>query len=178
MSDYRLEKGFVHVYTGNGKGKTTAALGLGLRAIGHGLKVYMIQFMKGGFNYGEYRSVKLLPNFKIVQFGGPELVNPSNPTEEDVKAAREALNHAREIIMSGEYDVVILDEINVAIDFKLIDVQDVLELIKKKPKHVELILTGRYAPSEIIKAADLVTFMREIKHPYRQGLPARKGIDY
>ena len=178
MSNYRLEKGVVHVYTGNGKGKTTAALGLGLRAIGHGLKVYMIQFMKGGFNYGEYRSVKLLPNFKIVQFGRPELVNPSNPTEEDVKAVREALNHAREIIMSGEYDVVILDEINVAIDFKLIDVQDVLELIKNKPKHVELILTGRYAPSEIIKAADLVTFMREIKHPYRQGLPARKGIDY
>ncbi|MHA1723140.1 MAG: cob(I)yrinic acid a,c-diamide adenosyltransferase [Candidatus Baldrarchaeia archaeon] len=177
MSKYRLEKGVVHVYTGNGKGKTTAALGLGLRAIGHGLKVYMIQFMKG-FNYGEHKAVELLPNFKIVKFGGQELVNPSNPTEEDVRAAREALDHAREVVMSGEYDVVILDEINVALDFKLIDVQDVLELIKNKPKHVELILTGRYAPSEVIKAADLVTFMREIKHPYRQGLPARKGIDY
>jgi len=178
MSKYKLEKGIVHVYTGNGKGKTSAALGLGLRAIGHGLRVYMIQFMKGGFNYGEYKAVKFLPNFKIVQFGRPELVNPSNPTEDDIKAAENALKHAKEIIMGGEYDIVILDEVNVALDFKLIDVQDVLELIKNKPKHVELILTGRYAPSEIIKAADLVTFMREVKHPYKRGLQARKGIDY
>lgn len=178
MGEYRLEKGIVHVYTGDGKGKTTAALGLGLRAIGHGLKVYMIQFMKGGFNYGEYKSVKLLPNFEIVQFGRPELINPSKPTKEDIKAAREALNHARKIIMSGKYDIVILDEINVALDFKLIDVHEVLELIRDKPKHVELVLTGRYAPSEVVKAADLVTFMREIKHPYRKGLSTRKGIDY
>ncbi len=178
MQKPRLKKGIVHVYTGDGKGKTTAALGLGLRAVGHGLKVYMIQFMKGGVTYGEHRAIEHLPNFKIVQFGRPELVNPSNPKKEDIDAAKAAIEHARQVVMSGEYDVVILDEVNVAVDFNLISVNEVLDLIRSKPKHVELVLTGRYAPAEIIKAADLVTFMREVKHPYREGLARRRGIDY
>jgi len=178
MPEHKLKKGIVHVYTGDGKGKTTAALGLGLRAVGHGLKVYMIQFMKGGISYGEYKAVEHLPNFKIVQFGRPELVNPSNPKEEDIKAAKSAIEHARQVVMSGEYDVVILDEVNVALDFNLVAIDEVMDLIKNKPEHVELVLTGRYAPVEVIRAADLVTFMREVKHPYREGLCRRRGIDY
>ncbi len=178
MSEHKLKKGIIHVYTGDGKGKTTAALGLGLRAVGHGLKVYMIQFMKGGVDYGEHKAVEYLPNFRIVQFGRPELVNPSSPGEEDVKAAKAAIEHARRVVMSGKYDVVILDEVNVALDFKLVGIEEVIDIIRNKPEHVELVLTGRYAPVEIIRAADLVTFMREVKHPYREGLSKRKGIDY
>jgi cob(I)alamin adenosyltransferase len=174
----KLEKGMVQVYTGNGKGKTSAAFGLALRAIGRGLKVYIIQFIKGGFDYGELYIADKLPNLKLKAFGRGKFVTEKPPAKEDVKLAEEALKLAEETVKGGEYDIVILDEINVALNLKLIKTEKVIELIKKKPKHVELILTGRYAPDEIIEAADLVTEMREVKHPYNKGFQARKGIEY
>ena len=174
----KLEKGLVQVYTGNGKGKTTAAFGLALRAIGRGLKVYIIQFIKGGFDYGELYIVDKLPNFTLKAFGRGKFITEKPAGKEDVELAEEALALAEEVVKSGEYDIVILDEINVALDLKLIETGRVLELIKNKPKHVELILTGRYAPNEIIEAADLVTEMKEVKHPFNKGYQARKGIEY
>ena len=172
-----LEKGYVHVYTGPGKGKTTAALGLGLRAAGAGLKVYMIQFMKGR-RYSELDSAEHIANFTIVQYGRDEFVSKENPEQIDIDLAQQGFAHAREIIKNEKYDVVILDEINVAIDYNLISIDDVLKLIEEKPEKLELVLTGRYAPPELVKIADLVTEMLEIKHPYQDGVLARRGIDH
>jgi len=174
----KLEKGLVQVYTGDGKGKTSAAFGLALRAIGRGLKVYIIQFIKGGFDYGELYVVDRLPNVTLKAFGRGKFVTQQPPSQEDVRLAEEALQLAEKTIKSGEYDLVILDEINVALNLKLISLEKVLELIKRKPKHVELVLTGRYAPKEIIDAADLVTEMREVKHPFKKGCQAREGIEF
>jgi len=173
-----LEHGLVQVYTGNGKGKTSAAFGLALRAMGRGLKVYVIQFIKGGFDYGELYVVDKLPNLKLKAFGRGKFVTEKPPGKEDVELAQEALALAEQVVKNGEYDIVILDEINVALNLKLISLEKVLELIKNKPKHVELILTGRYAPSEIIETADLVTEMKEVKHPFNKGYKAREGIEY
>lgn len=179
MTKQRLEKGLTQVYTGDGKGKTSAALGLALRAIGWGFKVHMIQFIKGGdFKHGELHIIKQLPDFQLRAFGRGRYITEDPPLEEDVKLAEKALKFARKIVNSGEYDIVILDEINVALHLKLIKTNEVVELIENKPKHVELVLTGRYAPSEIIEVADLVTEMREVKHPYAQGSLGRKGIEY
>ena len=174
----KLERGIVQVYTGDGKGKTTAAFGLALRAIGRGLKVYVIQFIKGGFDYGELYIVKELPNLTLKAFGQGKFITQMPPSKKDVEIAKEAFKLAENVVKSGEYDIVILDEINVAMSLRLIKVEDVLELIKNKPKHVELILTGRYAPKEIIEKADLVTEMKEIKHPYTKGFPPRRGIEF
>jgi cob(I)alamin adenosyltransferase len=174
----KLEKGLVQVYTGDGKGKTSAAFGLALRAIGRGFKVYIIQFIKGGFDYGELYVVDKLPNITLKAFGRGKFVTQQPPSQEDVKLAEEALQLAEKTIKSGEYDLVILDEINVALNLKLISLEKVLELIKSKPKHVELVLTGRYAPKEVIDAADLVTEMREVKHPFKKGCQAREGIEF
>jgi cob(I)alamin adenosyltransferase len=174
----KLEKGFVQVYTGDGKGKTTAAFGLALRAIGRELKVYIIQFIKGGFDYGELYIAKNLPNLTLKAFGQGKFVTQVPPSEKDIEIAKEAFELAKRVVKSGEYDMVILDEINVAMSLRLIKVEDVIELIKNKPKHVELVLTGRYAPKEIIEIADLVTEMKEIKHPYSKGIPPRKGIEF
>ncbi|MDH5793356.1 MAG: cob(I)yrinic acid a,c-diamide adenosyltransferase [Candidatus Bathyarchaeota archaeon] len=174
----KLEKGLVQVYTGNGKGKSSAAFGLALRAIGRGLKVYIIQFIKGGFDYGELYIVDKLPNLTLKAFGRGKFVTEKPPGKADVELAEEAFALAEEVVKSGEYDIVILDEINVALNLKLIQIEKVLELIKNKPKHVELVLTGRYAPNEIIEAADLVTEMKEVKHPFNKGFQARKGIEY
>jgi len=174
----RLEQGLVQVYTGNGKGKTSAAFGVALRAMGRGLKVYVVQFIKGGFDYGELYVVDKLPNLKLKAFGRGRFVTEKPPNKEDVKLSEEALALAEQVVKNGEYDIVILDEINVALNLKLISLEKVLELIKNKPKHVELILTGRYAPSEIIETADLVTEMKEVKHPFNKGYKAREGIEY
>ncbi len=168
----------MQVYTGNGKGKTTAAFGLALRAIGRGLKVYVIQFIKGGFDYGELYIADKLPNLKLKAFGRGKFVTEKPAEKEDVKLAEEALALAEKVVKSGEYDIVILDEVNVALDLKLIKTEKVVELVKSKPRHVELVLTGRYAPKEIIEIADLVTEMKEIKHPFSKGQQARKGIEY
>lgn len=170
-------QGLVQLYTGNGKGKTSAALGLGLRAAGHGFEVYMIQFMKGQINYGELEAVKHIPNFTIQQFGRPDFVDKANPAPEDIKYAKEALERARELIKVGSVDFLILDEVNVAIDFGLISEKEVIALIKSRPPHMELILTGRYAPPSLIEIADLVSEIKEVKHPYQQGVAARKGVE-
>lgn len=170
-------KGLIHIYTGDGKGKTTAAMGLGLRATGAGLKVHMVQFMKGR-RYSEIDAIEKIAGFTVEQFGRDDFVSKKNPARVDVDFAQEGLVHAGEAAASGKYDIVILDEINVAVDFNLIALADVLALIKNKNEETELILTGRYAPKEFIDAADLVTEMKEIKHPYQRGIDARKGIDW
>ena len=168
----------MQVYTGEGKGKTSAAFGLALRALGRGLKVYVIQFIKGGFDYGELRTLGQLPHLELKAFGRGKFITEKPPDKEDVYLADEALKLSKNVIAGGQYDVVILDEANVALELKLIDLKEVLELIKNKPRHVELVLTGRYAPQEIIRLADLVTEMKEIKHPFSKGVPPRKGIEY
>ena len=170
-------KQLVHIYTGNGKGKTTAAIGLGMRAAGHGLTVHMIQFMKGR-RYGEINTIEKTPNFTVKQFGRDEFVSKKKPEQIDIDYAQQGLAHAQKIISEGKYDIVILDEINVALDFNLIPLNTVIELITSKPDHVELILTGRYAPPELVKHADLVSEICEIKHPYTNGVQSRKGIDW
>jgi cob(I)alamin adenosyltransferase len=174
----KLEKGLVQVYTGNGKGKTTAAFGLALRAIGRGLRVCIIQFIKGGFDYGELYVVDRLPGLKLQAYGRGRFVDGKKPNKTDVDLAEEALATAEKAIRDGECDIVILDEVNVALSLNLIKTESVLNLIKKKPVQVELVLTGRNAPSEIVEAADLVTEMVEVKHPYSKGFHARKGIEY
>jgi cob(I)alamin adenosyltransferase len=178
MVDGAQNIGLVQVYTGDGKGKTTAALGLALRACGHGLSVYMIQFMKGDIEYGELKAAQWIPNLTIIQFGRPDFVDKENPEKVDIEFANKALEHANDIISSGNHDIVILDELNVAIDFKLVGVKEVLTLIDSKPKHIELVITGRNAPKEILNRADLVTNMENIKHPYDNGVSARCGIDH
>ncbi len=175
--EVEVESGLIQIYTGDGKGKTTAALGAALRACGHGMNVYMIQFMKGDIHYGELKAAESLPNLKIVQFGKPTFVDKDNPSKEDIELAQLALDHARIIIEEGEYDVVILDELNVAIDFNLVEIDKVIEILKSKPEYVEIIITGRNAKKAIIDMADLVTNMRKIKHYYDTGTGARTGFE-
>ena len=168
----------IQIYTGKGKGKTTAALGLAMRAAGHGMRVIVIQFMKGRINYGELQTVKNIPNISIEQYGRPDFVNPENPDPEDIRLAVEGLKRAEEAIMCEEYDLVILDEINVAVNFGLISVKDVVRLMQKKPIQLELVLTGRYMPEEFAQYADLITECREVKHYFKKGKSSRKGFDY
>lgn len=173
----KLEKGLIQVYTGNGKGKTTAAFGLALRAIGHGLKVHMIQFMKGGGPYGEHAAAeRLAPWLKVSRTGRSGWVKKGAPAPEDLNEAQRALAMARQALMGG-YDLVILDEVNGAVDFGLIAVADLLSLIAAKPPDVELVLTGRNAHEKIMEAADLVSEMREVKHYFRKGVDFRVGIE-
>lgn len=174
----KLEQGLIQVYTGNGKGKTTASLGLALRAVGRELKVCMIQFMKGGGPYGEQMAAeRLAPYLTIIQTGRPGWVNKDNPHQKDKDLAAEALETASQAVNGGEYDLVILDEINGSVSMGLVPVEGVLELMRNKPHHVELVLTGRNAHESVIEAADLVTEMREIKHYYKAGVPSRVGIE-
>jgi cob(I)alamin adenosyltransferase len=172
-----LSKGYIHVYTGPGKGKTTAALGLGLRASGAGYKVHVIQFMKGR-RYNEINSIEKLDNFSISQHGRDEFVSKENPEKIDIELAQKGFSHAKDVISNNKYDMVILDELNVAVDFNLISLDNVLDMIENKPEKLELVLTGRDAHPEIIRYADVVTEMLEIKHPYQKGELARKGIDF
>ncbi len=177
MAARKLEKGYVQVYTGDGKGKTTAALGLAFRALGNGFRVYMGQFMKGQ-SYGELKLArKFGDQFVIEQYGKPTFVHVERATEEDIQLAQNGLARLKDAIMSGDYDIVIMDEVNVALFFGLITIEEVLEILDNKPTHVEVICTGRNAPEALIDRADLVTEMKEIKHYYTQGVPARKGIE-
>jgi len=174
-----LSQGLVQIYTGNGKGKTTAAFGLALRAVGHGFRVYIIQFMKGNGGYGELDGVKRLsPECQIEHFGGPGWVHKGEHLEENVEEANKAFLRAEEIILSGNWGIVILDEIINAIWFELIPESKVLELINRKPPHIELILTGRNASQALIERADLVTEMVAKKHPFEKGIMSRQGIEY
>lgn len=171
----RMERGYIHVYTGNGKGKTTAALGLSVRAICAGKRVYFGQFIKG-MDYSELKCVDYLPNLTIEQYGRDCFIY-NNPTDEDIKIACEGLKKIEKILKDDIHDIVVLDELNIALYYKLFPVEDVLEILKTRKMNKEIIITGRYAPDEIIKIADLVTEMKEIKHYYTQGVGARKGIE-
>jgi cob(I)alamin adenosyltransferase len=178
MAKERLAQGLIQVYTGDGKGKTTCALGLALRAVGQGLKVYMVQFMKGR-DTGEARAAaRLAPELTLRSFGRPGMVNLASPAGEDLALAREALDLARQVISAGEHDLVILDEINVALNYRLIPLEEVLKLLGGRPPWVEVVLTGRQAPPEVVALADLVTEMRPLKHYYEAGVPARRGIEW
>ncbi len=171
-------KGLVELYTGTGKGKTTAALGVVLRAVAHGLRVHIVYLMKGDTRYGEQDILGRLPGVSFAKFGQPTFVDPKNVKEEEKEEARKALAEARRAMLSSRYDLIVLDEVNVAAAWELVAVEEVLHLIRDKPEEVELILTGRYAPAELVEAADLVTEMFEVKHPFQKGIMARPGIDY
>jgi len=208
-----MSKGLVIIITGHGKGKTTSALGQALRAVGQGLKVLMIQFLKSSTIYGEIKSAKkLFPDFEIIQAGKPCIriprtgpsgqvprtgpsgqaknaydctdcnfechIDPKNPSQEDKEAAQKAFALAQEKIKSGKYNLIILDEIIYAIDYGLISVDSVLKLINGKPEDLHLILTGRNAPPQLAREADLVSEILEIKHPFQQGLKSVRGIDF
>lgn len=178
MDPRGIGKGYIQVYTGNGKGKTTAALGLALRAAGHGLKVRIIQFMKGWIDYGELNGVRMLgANVQIHQAGRDTFVNRKSPDAEDVRMARQGWELAKGIVLGKQADIVILDEINCAVDFGLVSEAEVLEVLRAKPHGMELVLTGRGAPAAFLEIADLVTEMREVKHYYEQGVDARVGIE-
>ena len=175
------ETGLVIVYTGKGKGKTTAALGIVLRAVGHGYKVGMIQFIKGEWYYGELTSSRRLePEFELIAAGRGfvGIIDDDHPIEDHQKAAKDAIEVAKQKIASGNYDVMILDEINYAAKLNLISQQDILDVIASRPEKTSLVLTGNYVPEAIMAAADLVTEMREIKHPFQRGVMAKKGIDF
>lgn len=169
-------KGYIQVYTGDGKGKTTAALGLAMRAYGAGLNVYIAQFVKG-MKYSEQETFRVLSEHLAVKQYGRGCFIKGDPTEEDIKAAREGLKEVRKIMLSGKYQILILDEANIATSYNLFSVDDLLDLIKDKPDDMELIITGRGADPRIIEAADLVTEMKEIKHYYQKGVMAREGIE-
>lgn len=173
-----LGKGYVQVYTGNCKGKTTAALGLAFRAAGRGFRTYIGQFMKGQ-RYSELESAKMLPqHITIEQYGKDTFIHVQDPPrEEDLRMAQEGLARAREAMLSGSYDIVVLDEIITSHHFHLVSLEDMLETIAAKPDGVELVFTGRYAPPELIEAADLVTEMKEVKHYFDKGVQARDGIE-
>ena len=174
-------EGLVIVYTGGGKGKTTASLGMALRAVGYNHKICMIQFIKGSWHYGEIESSKRLePEFEIIAAGKGfvGIIDDTSPKEEHVKVAKDAINICKEKIQSKKYDIIILDEVNYAINLGLIDVNDVINLIKIKPPKLNLVLTGNHAANEILELADLVTEMKEIKHPFQKGIKAKKGIDF
>jgi len=174
-----LSQGLVQILTGDGKGKTSAALGIVIRALGHGLRVCIISFMKGGdYPYGERVILSQLPNVSIKSFGSQGLVNPEDIKPEEKEQARQALAAAREAILSGQYDLVVLDEVNLAAAWKLVELDEVVRLIKDKPQSVGLVLTGRQADTKLIQMADMVTEMLKIKHPYDAGIKAQKGIDY
>jgi cob(I)alamin adenosyltransferase len=169
-------KGYVQVYTGDGKGKTTAAIGLSVRAIGAGLRVFLAQFVKG-MVYSELKSLeRFSPQLIVKQYGRAQFVH-NKPTEEDIAAARAGYEEVRKIVTSGKYDLVILDEANIAVHFKMLSVEDLLRIIDEKPESVELIFTGRNADPRLIERADVVTEMKEVKHYYKKGVAARPGIE-
>ncbi|MFW6144704.1 MAG: cob(I)yrinic acid a,c-diamide adenosyltransferase [Candidatus Natronoplasma sp.] len=172
-----LDKGLIQVYTGDGKGKTTAAIGLAVRAVGRGLRIYIGQFMKTS-DHGEH---KALAEFKdkitVEQFGSGNFQFEKDPPQEEIDKAKKGLQKIKKMMTSGNYDIVIADEICVAHHFGLLGLDEILDLIDQRPDNVELVLTGRKAPEKVIEKADLVTEMKEVKHPYRKGISARTGIE-
>lgn len=172
-----MDKGYIHIYTGDGKGKTTAALGLALRAAGHGYKTYIGQFMKGQY-YGELSSIKNIPQITIEQFGDTKCITREQVQEYHKKQGKSGIEHIKNIMKQNEHKIIILDEVCVALWFNIISLDDIIEIIKLKNENTELILTGRKAPEKLINMADLVTEMKEIKHYYNtHGVLARNGIE-
>ena len=173
-----FKEGLVQIFTGDGKGKTSAALGVVLRALGHGLRVCIVVFMKGDRPSGEWVFLSKIPHVKIARFGFRTLTDPDNVKAEEIEQAKQALAAAREAMLSGNYDLVMLDEVNIAVAWKLLELGEVVRLIHDKPPNVELILTGRQVDAKLVELADLVTECLKIKHPYDKGIGARRGIDY
>ena len=176
MRKRSLSEGYVQVYTGDGKGKTTAALGLALRASGHGLRTYIGQFIKGQ-RYGELEALRDSEYITIEQYGEVHHIYKDSVTDDDIRLARRGLETAKEALLSRRYHIVVLDEVNVAIWFGVLQIEEVLAFLDERPLDVEVVLTGRRAPEELISRADLVTEMRMVKHYYEQDVPARKGIE-
>jgi len=168
--------GYIHLYTGNGKGKTTAAIGLAIRAVGAGKKVYIAQFVKGK-HYAEIDALKRFPEINLIQYGLDCFIE-NEPTQKDIEAAQKGLRDVKSIILDNKYDLVIADELCIALHYNLFPLNEVINMLQQKPKALEIIITGRYAPDELYKIADLVTEMKEIKHYYSNGVQARKGIEY
>lgn len=171
-------KGLLLVYTGNGKGKTTAALGLSFRALGHDQKVGFLQFMKGSKNYGEFKFSEMLPNLTFVQTGRDCFVSYENPEPVDIAMAHEGLDILSQWFKEDRFDLIVADELMVALGFNLVTIQEVLDLLEKRPPRLNLVLTGRYAPDEILAIADTVTFMQEHRHAYQQGVEAKEGMEF
>jgi cob(I)alamin adenosyltransferase len=173
-----MRKGLLQVYTGNGKGKTTAALGQALRALGHNWQVTVIQFMKGFAKCGEIQALGQFPTCRVLQCGREGRVDMSNPNPEDIALAKQGLEKVRLVIDEDKCDLLILDEINVALACKLLQEQEVREILCTRPAKMEVVCTGRYAPSWLVELADLVTEMRSVKHPFEKGIAAREGIEF
>ena len=173
-----LDKGYIQIYTGNGKGKTTAAIGQAIRAAGNGYRSFIIQFMKE-YPYSELIALKSFKEFiEVEQYGGDDFVYKKElPTRKEKEKAQKGIKRVEEEFTKDNFDIIVLDEIIVSIYFKLIEVGDVIDLMKKKPTNKELILTGRYCPEELIDLADLVTEMKEVKHYYQKGITSRKGFE-
>lgn len=169
-------KGYIHLYTGNGKGKTTAALGLALRAAGAGLQVFIAQFVKG-MHYSELESLGRIPEITIRQYGLDCFI-VNEPNEKDIQAARKGLKEVTDIIRHNRAGVVILDEVCIALHYRLFGLEEIISLLKTKPEEMEIVMTGRYAPDELYEYADLITEMKEVKHYYNNGIDARKGIEF
>lgn len=178
MEHPKLKQGFLQVYTGDGKGKTTCALGLALRAVGQGLKVFMIQFLKSRATGEREAARRLAPDFTIENYGLPGFPSLADPDARTVETIRRAFERAREVIQSGAYDVVILDEVNLVLAYGIISLEEMFKLLETRPPHVEVVLTGRDAPPALLEAADLVTEMRPVKHYYEAGIRARRGIEW
>ena len=169
-------EGYVQVYTGNGKGKTTAAFGLALRAAGAGLRVFIAQFVKG-MQYSELKALERFSDLITLKQYGQECFINREPTDKDITAAKKGYDDVTEVLRSAKYPLVILDEANIAVYYDLFSAQDLVALIEMKPKNVELVITGRYADPMVLERADLVTEMLEVKHYYQQGVKARRGIE-
>ena len=178
MPKERLTRGLIQVYTGDGKGKTTCALGLALRAAGQGFQVFIIQFMKGRQTGESRAAARLAPEVTLRYFGRPGLMNLKAPAPEDLALMRQAWDLAREVLAAGKHDLVILDEINLCLTYGLVPLEEALEVLQHRPPWVEVILTGRQAPPELLALADLVTEMRPVKHYYQAGVKARRGIEW
>lgn len=170
--------GLLLIYTGNGKGKTTAALGLGLRAIGHGHRVGFLQFMKGSLDYGEVKIAPKLPGFHLVQSGRDSFVDPVHPDPEDIRLANEGLKLAEMWFREKKFDLIVLDEILVAVSYGLLEVREVCRILEARPSETDVVLTGRYAPEELIQMADTVTLMHERRHAYQRGVQAKAGMEF
>ncbi|MFW6112901.1 MAG: cob(I)yrinic acid a,c-diamide adenosyltransferase [Thermodesulfobacteriota bacterium] len=178
MTPKHLKQGLIQVYTGDGKGKTTCALGLALRAVGQGFKVFMIQFLKTDKTGEAEAARRLAPDFTIRSFGIPGFPRLTDPDPEVLEAALQAFNLARQVILAGDHDLVILDEVNLSLTYGLVSLTEMLEVLRQRPEHVEVVLTGRAAPPELVDLADLVTEMQPVKHYFEAGIKARRGIEW